>query len=323
MTMRYRRFGRLGWQVSEIGYGMWGMGGWTGSDDEESRQSLDRAIELGCTFYDTAFAYGMGRSEKLLGEALKRHPGKKLYVATKVPPKDWKLPGRAETPVSDVFPADHIVEMTEKSLGNLGLEHLDLQQLHVWSDAWAEDGGWQRAAEDLKRRRLVGGFGISVNRWQPSNVLKALRTGLVDSVQVVYNVFDQNPEDELFPACRELDIAVIARVPLDEGSLTGTLTRESAWPEGDWRNVYFTPANLAETLGRVDRLAMLVPSGMDLPEVALRFILANPDVGTVIPGMRKIRHVERNLAASDGEPLPARLVDALREHRWDRTHVIP
>jgi aryl-alcohol dehydrogenase-like predicted oxidoreductase len=323
MTMRYRRFGRLGWQVSEIGYGMWGMGGWTGSDDEESRRSLDHAIELGCTFFDTAFAYGMGRSEKLLGEALKRHPGKKVYVATKVPPKDWKWPGRAETPVSDVFPAGHIIEMTETSLRNLGLERLDLQQLHVWSDAWAEDGGWQRAAEDLKRRRLVGGFGISVNRWQPSNVLKALRTGLVDSVQVVYNVFDQNPEDELFPACRELDIAVIARVPFDEGSLTGTLTRESAWPEGDWRNVYFTPANLAETLGRVDRLAMLVPSGMDLPEVALRFILANPDVGTVIPGMRKIRHVERNLAAGDGEPLPARLLDALREHRWDRTHVIP
>jgi len=322
MTMRYRRFGRLGWQVSEIGYGMWGMGGWTGSDDEESRRSLDRAVELGCTFYDTAFAYGMGRSEKLLGEALKRHSSRKLYVATKVPPKDWKWPGKAETPVSDVFPADHIIEMTEKSLSNLALDRLDLQQLHVWSDAWAEDGGWQRAAEDLKRRTLVGGFGISVNRWQPANVLKALRTGLVDSVQVVYNVFDQNPEDELLPTCRELDVAVIARVPLDEGSLTGTLTKDSTWPEGDWRNVYFTPANLAETLERIDRLAMLVPSGMDLPEVALRFILANPDVGTVIPGMRKIRHVERNLAASDGELLPARLVDALREHRWDRTHVI-
>ena len=322
MTMQYRRFGRLGWQVSEIGYGMWGMGGWTGSDDEESRRSLDRAIELGCTFFDTAFAYGMGRSEKLLGEALKRHPGKKLYVATKVPPKDWKWPGRAETPVSETFPADHIVEMTEKSLGNLGVERLDLQQLHVWSDAWAADGGWQRAAEELKRRGLVGGFGISVNRWQPANVLKALSTGLVDSVQVVYNVFDQNPEDELFPACRKLDVGIIARVPFDEGSLTGTLTKDTTWPDGDWRNVYFTPANLAETLERVDRLAMLVPSGMDLPEVALRFILANPDVGTVIPGMRKIRHVERNLAASDGEPLPARLVDGLREHRWDRTHVI-
>jgi aryl-alcohol dehydrogenase-like predicted oxidoreductase len=321
--MNTRRFGRLGWQVSKIGYGMWGMGGWTGSDDEESRRSLDRSVELGCTFFDTAFAYGMGRSEKLLGETLKRHADKKLYVATKVPPKNLKWPGRAETPVAEVFPADHIIEMTGKSLGNLGLDRLDLQQLHVWSDAWADDEGWQRAAEQLKRQQLIAGFGISVNRWQPANVVKALRTGLVDSVQVVYNIFDQNPEDELFPLCRELDIAVIARVPFDEGSLTGTLTRDNTWPEGDWRNIYFTPANLADTLERVDRLEMLVPSGMELPEMALRFILANPDVVTVIPGMRKTRHVERNLAAGDGEPLPARLLEALREHRWDRSHVIP
>jgi aryl-alcohol dehydrogenase-like predicted oxidoreductase len=321
--MRYRRFGRLNWQVSEIGYGMWGMGGWTGSDDEESRKSLDRSIELGCSFFDTAFAYGMGRSEKLLGEALKRHGGKKVYVATKVPPKNLKWPGRAETPVSEVFPAEHIIEMTEKSLANLGIDRLDLQQLHVWSDTWADDEGWQRAAQDLKRQKLVEGFGISVNRWEPANVLKALRTGLVDSVQVVYNIFDQNPEDVLFPVCRELDVAVIARVPFDEGSLTGTLTRDSKWPEGDWRNIYFTPANLADTLARVERLDMLVPTGMDLPEMALRFILASPDVSTVIPGMRKTRHVERNLSASDGEPLPARLLEALRTHRWDRTHVIP
>jgi aryl-alcohol dehydrogenase-like predicted oxidoreductase len=321
--MRYRRFGRLNWQVSEIGYGMWGMGGWTGSDDKESHHSLDRAVELGCNFFDTAFAYGMGHSEKLLGALLKRHGGKKLYVATKVPPKNLKWPGRAETPVGDVFPFEHIVDMTEKSLANIGSGRLDLQQLHVWSDAWADDAGWQRAAEDLKRRGLITGFGISVNRWEPANVLKALRTGLVDSVQVVYNIFDQNPEDQLFPACRELDIAVIARVPFDEGSLTGTLTNNSTWPEGDFRNIYFTPQNLAETLERVDRLEMLVPSGMDLPEMALRFILANKDVSAVIPGMRKTRHVERNLAASDGEPLPARLLDALRAHRWDRTHVIP
>lgn len=320
--MRYRRFGRTDWQVSEIGYGMWGMGGWTGSDDDESLRSLDRAIELGCNFFDTAFAYGMGKSEKLLGETLRRHPGKQLYTATKVPPKNWKWPGRADTPVSAVFPADHIIEMTEKSLANIGSPAIDLQQLHVWSDTWAGDSGWQRAAEELKRRQLMRAFGISVNRWEPSNILKALRTGLVDSVQVVYNVFDQNPEDELFPACRELDVAVIARVPFDEGGLTGTLTRESRWPEGDFRNVYFTPENLAATLERVERLEPLVPAGMDLPELTLRFILSEPTVSTVIPGMRKIRHVERNIAASDDEPLPPRVKEALRSHRWNRTTVI-
>ena len=321
--MQFRRFGRIGWKVSEVGYGMWGMGGWTGSDDEESRRALDRAIELGCNFFDTAFAYGMGRSEKLLGEAVRRHPEHTLYVATKIPPKDWKWPGRAESPIGDVFPASHIREFTEKSLENLGASRIDLQQLHVWSDAWATDEGWQRAVGDLKKQGLIGAFGISVNRWQPANVMKALRTGLVDVVQVVYNIFDQNPEDELFPVCRELDIAVIARVPFDEGSLTGALTPESTWPEGDWRNIYFTPDNIAQTLERVAPLEQLVPDGMDLPEMALRFILSQPAVSTVIPGMRKVRHVERNIAASDREALPARLTAALRAHRWDRTHVIP
>ena len=321
--MKYRRFGRTGWQVSEIGYGMWGMGGWTGSNDDESRRAIDRAVELGCNFFDTAYAYGMGKSEKLLGEALKRHASTKLYTATKVPPKNLKWPGRADTPISDVFPYEHIVEMTERSLENLGVSSLDLQQLHVWSDAWVQDEGWQRAAHDLKRQKLVSAFGISVNRWEPANVIKALRTGIVDAVQVVYNVFDQNPEDELFPVCRELDIAVIARVPFDEGSLTGTLSRDSRWPEGDWRNIYFTPENLADTLGRVDRLKEVVPGGMDLPELALRFILSEPTVSTVIPGMRKEKHVERNLAASDGRPLPPDVKSTLRQHRWDRTHVIP
>lgn len=317
--MQYRRFGRLGWQVSEIGYGMWGMGGWTGSDDEESRRSLDRAVELGCNFFDTAFAYGMGRSEKLLGDALRRHAGKKLCVATKVPPKNWKWPGRSTTPAAEAFPAEHIKEFTEKSLENLGTDAIDLQQLHVWTDTWTRDEGWQRAADDLKARKLIRGFGISVNRWEPANVLQALRTGLVDSVQVVYNIFDQNPEDHLFPACRELDVAVIARVPFDEGSLTGTLTRDAKWPEGDWRNVYFTPANLADTLERVERVQRLMPAGMNLPELALRFVLANPTVSTVIPGMRTTAHVDRNLSASDGNPIKPSLLHDLRAHRWDRS----
>jgi aryl-alcohol dehydrogenase-like predicted oxidoreductase len=321
--MQYRRFGRTGWQVSEIGYGMWGMGGWSGSDDAESSRSIDRAVARGCTFFDTAYAYGMGRSEKLLGDALKRHAGKKLYTATKVPPKNLKWPGRAETPISDVFPFEHIVGMTEKSLANLGTSTIDLQQLHVWNDAWVQDEGWQRAAHELKRQKLINAFGISVNRWEPANVIKALRTGLVDAVQVVYNIFDQSPEDELFPVCRELDVAVIARVPFDEGSLTGTLSKESRWPEGDWRNIYFTPENLAETLRRVERLTDIVPNGMELPELALRFILSEPTVSTVIPGMRKERHVEQNVAASDGEGVPPAIRNALRAHRWDRTHVVP
>ena len=317
--MRYRSFGRVGWEVSEIGYGMWGMGGWSGSDDEESLAALGRAIVLGCTFFDTAWAYGQGKSEQLLGEARRRYPHAPMRLATKIPPKNMKWPARADYPASDAYPADHIRASTEQSLRDLDVDAIDLQQFHVWSDAWAADREWQRAVRALKDEGLIRAFGISVNRGQPTNVLEALKTGLIDSVQVVYNIFDQAAEDELFPYCQANGIAVIARVPFDEGSLTGTLTPDSRWPEGDWRNSYFTPETLAETLARVDRLDPLVPEGMDLPELALRFILEHPAVSTTIPGMRRPAHVERNMAASDGVRLPPRLHDALKLHRWDRT----
>jgi len=261
----------------------------------------------------------VGHSERLLGEVVRAHPDRGLVVATKVPPKNLKWPGRAEDPVADTFPPDHVHEFTRRSLDHLGLERIDLLQFHVWDDAWAADEGWRRAIEDLKRQGTIRAFGISVNRWQPENVLAAIETGLVDAVQVVYNVFDQAPEDRLFPACRARDVAVIARVPFDEGSLTGSVTHDSLFPDGDWRNTYFTAANLEATVPRVDRLRALVPAGATLADLALRFILSSPDVSTVIPGMRKTRHVETNLAASDRGPLDPELLAALRAHRWDRT----
>jgi len=316
--MRYRTFGRTGWKVSEIGYGMWGMGGWTGSDDDESLRALDRAIALGCNFFDTAWAYGEGKSEQLFRQVQQQHRDAKMIVATKIPPKNMRWPARAEYPVSETYPADHIRKYTETSLANLGVDAIDLQQFHVWSDTWADDKGWQRAVDDLKREKLVRAFGISVNRREPINVLRALDTGLIDSVQVVYNIFDQSPEDELFSYCQQHHIAIIARVPFDEGSLTGTLTADSTWPQGDFRNNYFTRDTLPPTLERVNRLKPIVPQGMDLPELALRFILEHPAVSTTIPGMRRPRHVERNAAASDGVKLPPRLHDALKQHRWDR-----
>jgi aryl-alcohol dehydrogenase-like predicted oxidoreductase len=258
------------------------------------------------------------RSSRRSREAAEAEGGRDIYVATKIPPKNMKWPGKAEYDVNDTYPADHIRAFTEKSLANLGLETIDLQQLHVWSDAWAADTGWRRAVETLKREKLIRGFGISVNRWEPANVMRALETGLVDSVQVVYNIFDQNPEDELFPYCEQHGIAIIARVPFDEGSLTGTLRPDSRWPEGDWRNQYFTPETLKATLERVERLEAVIPDGMDLPELALRFILAHPAVSTTIPGMRRTQHVEKNLAVSDASALPPRLRGSLRVHRWDR-----
>ena len=316
--MNIRTFGRTGWKLSEIGYGMWGMGGWSGSDDEQSLRSLDLAVELGCTFFDTAYAYGEGHSERLLGQLVGRHPDKKLITATKIPPKDRQWPSRRDSKLSDVFPPDYIREMTEKSLANLGLDHVDLQQFHVWEDAWAHDDRWQRAVDDLKREGLIRAVGISVNRWEPWNALETLRTGLIDAVQVIYNIFDQAPEDELFPLCKELGVGVIARVPLDEGTLTGTLTKESRWPAGDWRNTYFVPENLVPSVERADRIKPLVPAGMTMAGMAMQWILENPTVGTIIPGMRKEKHVRANVAASGAEPLPRALVEELRKHRWDR-----
>jgi aryl-alcohol dehydrogenase-like predicted oxidoreductase len=329
--MNYRRFGRTGWQVSDIGYGMWGLAGWTGSDDAESLASLQRSVDLGCNFFDTAWAYGDGRSEKILGQILRDNqtapasgkavggPDSKLYVATKVPPKNRKWPSRRNFSLDDCYPPDYVFEYVDKSLANIGVDTLDLLQFHTWEDQWLDDARLPRTIEDLRKSGKVRAVGISLNRWEPWNGIRAVRSGLIDAVQVIYNIFDQNPEDELFPACREHDVAVIARVPFDEGSLTGTLTLDSKWPANDWRSTYFVAENLKSSVQHADALKPLLKDGMTMPEMALRFILNNQDVATIIPGMRKLKNVEANAAAGAKGPLPAQLQSALRHHRWDRT----
>jgi len=298
---------------------MWGMAGWTGSQDEESLASLERAIDLGCNFFDTAWAYGDGHSEELLGKALRANAGKKLYVATKVPPKNRQWPSKREFTLDESYPPEYVFEYVEKSLRNIGTDTLDLIQYHTWEDQWLGDERTARTIEKLRESGKVRAVGISMNRWEPWNGIRAVKSGLVDAVQVIYNIFDQNPEDELFPACRAHDVGVIARVPFDEGSLTGTLTAKSSWPEEDWRSTYFVPENLQSSVEHADALKPLVPGDSSMPEMALRFILNNPDVSTIIPGMRKIRNVEANIAASDKGPLAPALHAGLRKHRWVRT----
>lgn len=316
--MRYRTLGRTGWTVSEIGYGMWGMGGWTGSDDEESLASLQRAVDLGCTFFDTAWGYGEGHSEGLLGELVRTNSDRKIYTATKIPPKNFKWPSKREYTLEDCFPPDHIEAYVGRSLANAGLDSFDLMQLHTWEDSWLDDDRWIHKLIDLRDQGLIGAIGISINRWEPWNGVRAAQSGLIDTVQVIYNIFDQNPQDELFPACREHGVGIIARVPFDEGTLTGALTLESRWPEDDWRSTYFVPENLQSSVEHAEALRPLIPDGMTMPEMALRFILAEPAVSTIIPGMRKLRHVEANIAASDAGPLDASVMQELEEHRWDR-----
>jgi aryl-alcohol dehydrogenase-like predicted oxidoreductase len=316
--MKTRKFGQLGWDVSEIGTGMWGMVGWSGSDEDEVKRALQRAVDLGCTFFDTAFAYGEGRSERLLGELVRANPTRRLYTATKVPPKNRTWPSRPEHSLEETYPPEHVELHLRRSLENLGLPRVDLLQFHTWQDAWLREPALHHTIEKLHREGLCGGIGISVNRWEPWNGVEAVRAGVADAVQVIYNIFDQNPEDQLFPTCAAADVAVIARVPFDEGSLTGTLTRATRWPRGDWRNAYFGPENLGPTVDRVEALRPFIPGGESMPGVALRFILNNPAVSTIIPGMRKVPHVESNLAASDAGPLPEALHTSLRAHRWDR-----
>ncbi|HSO28135.1 MAG TPA: aldo/keto reductase, partial [Anaerolineales bacterium] len=295
-----------------------GMGDWSGSEDEQSLRSLARAVELGCNFFDTAWAYGEGHSEHLLGQLLQMFPDKRLYTATKIPPKNRQWPSRREFSLEDCFPPDYIQEYVEISLKNLGVETIDLIQFHTWEDHWLSDDRWVHKMSDLRSQGLIHAVGISINRWEPWNGVATVRSGFIDAVQVIYNIFDQNPEDELFPACQEHDVAVIARVPFDEGTLTGNLTLDSQWPEGDWRNSYFVPENLKASVEHAERLRPLIPPGMTMPEMALRFILNNPVVSTIIPGMRKLRHVEQNLATSEAGPLPDELVEKLRAHRWER-----
>ena len=316
--MRSRSFGRLDWDVSEIGFGMFGMGSWSGADDASSLEALQFAVDSGCNFFESAWGYGEGRTDRLLGQVVRDNPGKRIYTASKIPPKNLQWPAKAGVPLHEAFPRDHVRRFTDKILEASGLSTIDLLQFHVWNDEWADDQEWQGVVDDLKREGLVNGIGISINRWEPSNSLNALRTGLIDAVQVIYNVFDQAPEDELFPLCEELNIAVICRVPFDEGTLTGNLRLDSTWPAGDWRSTYFVPENLAASVAHAESLREDIPREMIMPELALRFILSNPAVSTVIPGMRSAEHILANFAASDAGSLSPSIMATLRSHRWDR-----
>lgn len=316
--MQYRDFGKHGFKVSEIGHGLWGVADWSGSDDKECMDAMQLSLELGCNFYDTAAAYGDGHSEKLLGQLIRNNPKAEIIVATKVPPKNDIWPANPTDKLNDVFPTQHVIDYTKRSLDYLGIDRIDIQQLHVWDDSWADNPTWQEAAQRLKEEGLIRLFGLSLNRWEPWNGLKAIRTGAIDSIQVIYNIFDQAPEDELFALCQEFGVGILARVPLDEGGLSGKLTKDTKFPASDWRSRYFGPENLGATVERAEELKTIAPEGMSLAEMAMRFSISHPAVSTSIPGMRKLNHVRENIALSDGQPLPAELLEKLRSHRWDR-----
>jgi len=321
-VIKRRTLGRTGFQVSEIGFGAWGLGGnqWRGHSEEEARAALRRALELGVNFIDTALAYNEGHSERIIGEIL-RETGAQAYVATKVPPKNRIWPAQPGIGIEEVFPYDYVIRSTETSLRNLGVETLDLQQFHVWNPEWLGRDDWRRAIEDTKRAGKVRFWGISINDHQPDSALDAIRTGLIDTVQVIYNIFDQTPERRLFPLCQERNIGVLARCPLDEGALTGAITPETEFDPGEFRAFYFRGDRKRQVYERVQALlADLKAAGLDRPlaETALRFCITHPAVSTVIPGMRRVRNAEMNAAVSELGPLPGGIVEVLRRHAWNK-----
>jgi aryl-alcohol dehydrogenase-like predicted oxidoreductase len=318
--MKYRKLGRTGLEVSELGYGAWGISkvSWLGADDDESLRALHRAVEQGVNFIDTALAYGSGHSESLVGQAVREAEGT-VYVASKIPPKNSQWPARPGVPASEAYPGDWVVECTERSLANLGLETIDVQQFHVWSDEWVGQGDWAEAIERLRAEGKIRYFGVSINDHQAASAVKLVGSGLVDTVQVIYNIFDQSPADELFAAVEAANVGVIVRVPFDEGGLTGKVTPETEFPAGDFRNNYFSGDRKAQVWQRVQAIAkdLGVPV-QKLPEIALRYCISNPAVSTVIPGMRSQANVDANIHSIDLGPLPAQELEILAHHRWDR-----
>lgn len=317
--MQKRIFGRTGIGVSEIGMGTWTMSKmWSETDDAQAIKALLRAMEMGVSFIDTAAVYGDGHSERLIAQALKQRGGAdRPFIATKVPPKNSQWPAKGSVPVSQTFPAHHVVAHTEQSLKNLGAECIDLQQLHVWHDDWLAVAPFLAAIDKLKNQGKIRFFGVSINDHAPETALKIVASGLIDAVQVIYNIFDQSPEKQLFPLCQKHQVAVIARVPFDEGSLTGMLTPESRLSKKDWRQHYFTPERIPEVCERVEKVRQAVIGQGTLAQVALKFILAHPAVSTVIPGMRSVKHVDENLQAS-GAALAPHTLAALKTHAWPR-----
>lgn len=316
--MNHRMLGKTHLQVSELGYGAWGIGKsmWLGAEDDESMKALRRAIDGGVNFLDTALVYGDGHSESLVGRAV-RNSAETVYVASKVPPANWSWPAGGEA--GEAYPGKWVRECTERSLSNLGLETIDVQQFHVWSDSWVGQGDWLEAVQQLKADGKIRSFGVSINDHQPANAIELVRSGVVDTVQVIYNIFDQSPEDELFPAVMEHNVGVIVRVPFDEGSLAGRVTPSTEFPEGDFRNDYFGGDRRSEVWERLEALVHELGIPLErLPEVALRYTLSHPAVSTVIPGMRSLRSVEANLAAEAKGHLSDPELEILRRHRWIR-----
>jgi aryl-alcohol dehydrogenase-like predicted oxidoreductase len=316
--MLYRKLGKSGIRVSEVGFGAWQIGGGFGKqDDAEAIACIQRALDLGVNFIDTAAVYGSGHSERLIGKAVAGKSGRAgIAIASKIPPKNGRQSIETDS-IKDVFPVDWVVQVTEQSLMNLNSEYLDLQQLHSWTPAFLHQTDWLEGLEKLKKQGKIKSFGVSANDWDPYGATELTESGLIDSVQVIYNIFEQRPAERLLPAATEANVGIIVRVPFEEGLLTGKFGPEAKLEPTDWRSEWLTPERRREAAPRVEALrTFLAPDRSTLPALALKFCLSHPAVSTVIPGMRRLAHVDANCAVADGKLLPADQRKELEKHAF-------
>ena len=320
--MEYRILGRTGLKVSEISFGAWAIGKswWGEQEDDVSLAALHRALELGVNFIDTAQVYGDGHSERLIAKVLKERGEKnKVVVATKVPPKNYQWPGSGKAPLAKAFPKDYVISRAELSLKALETDCLDIYQLHVWSDGWIEQTEWHEGMQELKKQGKIRFIGASINDHAPDDARKLVESGMTDTIQVIYNLFDQSPEDNLLPLAKEKNVGIIVRVPFDEGSLTGKFTYDTKFPDNDFRARYFRGNRMKETVERAEKLKFLSRGEMkSLAQAALKFCLSHPAVSAVIPGIRTPEQAELNCAASGGKLLTPEELKEVKKHRWIR-----
>ena len=331
--MQYRLLGKTGLQVAEIGMGTWQLADdpncWVGADLKESLKSLYRYTEVGGNFIDTAWIYGFSesdnrhRSHELIGKFLKQSKIRdQLIIASKVPPKNMHWPAKPGVPISEVFPGDWIEKCVDDTLRDLATDRLDLMQFHVWQDYFVTDDGWKKIIEKTIKSGKVRFWGISINDYQPENCLQTLDTGLISTIQCIFNIFHQQPLQSLFPYAQKRQIGLIARVPLDEGGLTGKFTIDTKFPPGDFRNHFFQPTRLPELVKRTTDLKKLLSNNESLSQLALRYILSWPEISTTIPGMRQVSYVNANTSVSNGKYLSKEERSSFKRFAWERNFYI-
>ncbi len=319
--MKYRVLGRTGLKVSEIGFGAWAIGGsWGKQSDDDSLAALRTALDLGVNFIDTAAGYGNGRSEQLIARVLKeRGQRDKVIVATKTPPADGHWPPSPYCRAEDRFSENYIRQNVEQRLKNLATDHIDVLQLHTWTRAWNSEAAPLRILEKLRDEGKVRFFGISTPEQDQNCVVELMQRGLIDVVQVIYNIFEQEPAAQLLPVAKQANVGIIIRVAFDEGSLTGKFTLQTTFAEDDFRRGYFAGDRLARTVARVEKVRQdLVDSRYTMPQAALKFVLEHPATSTVIPGIRNIAQARANCEVSDLPNMSQDLIKKLHQHNWRR-----